>query len=252
MFWALAVLFFQPPQISEDLLTQTDSTSICILASDGSQRNAEPAGSISESESNPKPQRAAPQASELSLDAQRVATRPSFRTRNDLAKLLGVAEERPTAPVQPANVKPEAETTSAGNAVNASFSSSSASPLPAGKAIPFLVARRARTPKLWYALAAAGHGAATFDAWTTRRAIESGRGHELNPLLRPFAKSNALYGAIQAGPALFDYLGWRMAKSPNRWPQRLWWMPQVAGTASSLWSGTHNLRVANRPAPSVP
>ncbi len=107
--------------------------------------------------------------------------------------------------------------------------------------MPFYAAKRKETPKVWYALVAASHGAATFDAWTTRRVISSGRGQELNPLLRPFANSNALYGAIQVAPSLLDFLGRRMMRSEKPWVRRMWWLPQVVGTASSFWSGAHNL-----------
>jgi len=119
-----------------------------------------------------------------------------------------------------------------------------ATPEPAARPLPFFAAERKATLKLWYALSAAGHGAATFDAWTTRRVITSGRGQELNPLLRPFANSSALYGAIQVGPSLLDYLGRRMMRSEKPWVRRMWWLPQVVGTASSLLSGGHNLALA--------
>ncbi len=119
-------------------------------------------------------------------------------------------------------------------------------PQPAGRSSAFFAAERTRTPKLWYALVAAGHGAATFDAWATRRVIQSGRGHELNPLLKPFANSNALYAAVQVGPALFDFLGRRMMRSEKPWVRRMWWLPQTLGTAASFWSGAHNLALARR------
>src|SRR5262245_14780233 len=64
---------------------------------------------------------------------------------------------------------------------------------------PFL-GRPYETPrqrKIWYALSFAGAGAATFDAWSTRRAISQGYGVEGNPMLRPFSHSGALYAATQ-------------------------------------------------------
>src|SRR5260370_31034058 len=63
--------------------------------------------------------------------------------------------------------------------------------------------------KLGYALAFTGHGAAAFDAWSTRRAISRNYGTESNPLLRPFAHSGMLYAALQASPALVHCLGRR-------------------------------------------
>jgi hypothetical protein len=49
-----------------------------------------------------------------------------------------------------------------------------------------------RQQKLWYTFMAVSHGAAAFDAWSTRRAITGNYGTESNPFLRPFAHSNAI------------------------------------------------------------
>ena len=97
--------------------------------------------------------------------------------------------------------------------------------------------------KVWYALAFAGHGAAAFDAWSTRRAISANYGTESNPLLRPFAHSGALYAATQVSPAFMDYLGRRMMFSQHRWVRKMWWLPQMAGTGVSLTAGVHNVGV---------
>jgi len=96
--------------------------------------------------------------------------------------------------------------------------------------------------KIWFFLAAVEHGAAVFDAWSTRRAIANG-GHEINPLMKPFANSGAIYAATQAGPLLFDYVGKRMMMSRSPRLRRLWWLPQTASAAASLFSGIHNLGV---------
>ena len=93
----------------------------------------------------------------------------------------------------------------------------------------------------WLALVVAQHGAATFDAYTTREAVSRKHGPELDPLLRPFTGSAAVYPVIQIGPVLLDYLGHRMMRSPKGWVRRLWWLPQAAATAGFVWSGTHNL-----------
>jgi hypothetical protein len=97
--------------------------------------------------------------------------------------------------------------------------------------------------KAWYALTFAGHGAAAFDAWSTRRAISGNYGTESNPLLRPFAHSGALYAATQVSPAFMDYLGRRMMASQHRWVRKMWWLPQTAGTGMSLAAGVHNVGV---------
>jgi hypothetical protein len=101
-----------------------------------------------------------------------------------------------------------------------------------------------RQRKIWYALSAAGHAGAGFDAWSTRRAIASGAGSETNPLLRPFSHSNALYAATQASPFLMDFLGKKMMTSQNRWVRKMWWLPQAAGAGTSFAAGGHNISIA--------
>ena len=101
-----------------------------------------------------------------------------------------------------------------------------------------------RQKKIWYGLAAAGHGAAAFDAWSTRRAVASGYGTEGNPLLRPFSHSAAIYVATQASPLIMDYVGKRMMTSHHLWVRRMWWLPQTAGAGMSLAAGVHNVGVA--------
>ena len=96
----------------------------------------------------------------------------------------------------------------------------------------------------WLLLGVAQHGAAFFDARTTRDALTHYR--ELDPVLRPFAHSAALYPAMQIAPLGLDWLARRLATSRHHWLRRLWWVPQAAATAGFLWSGVHTLRL---PAP---
>jgi hypothetical protein len=98
--------------------------------------------------------------------------------------------------------------------------------------------------RTWYALSVVSSGAATFDAWSTRRAITQGYGREMNPTLRPFANSAGLYAAIQASPLLMDFVGRKMMTSRYRMVRRMWWLPQSAGAGVSLASGVHNVRLA--------
>lgn len=98
-----------------------------------------------------------------------------------------------------------------------------------------------RQRKIWYGLAAAGHSAAAFDAWSTRRAITGGYGTEANPLLRPFAHSGALYVATQVSPAFMDYLGRKMMTNRRPWVRKIWWLPQTAGASVSFAAGAHNM-----------
>jgi len=95
----------------------------------------------------------------------------------------------------------------------------------------------------WYTLAMTGHGAAAFDAYSTRLAISGGYGTEGNPFLRPFSHSGALYAATQVSPAVMDLIGKRMMVSENHWVRRLWWLPQAAGSGFSIGAGMHNLSV---------
>jgi len=95
-------------------------------------------------------------------------------------------------------------------------------------------------------LALVQHGAATFDAYSTRQAIEHGA-VEADPLMRPFAQSPGIYAAIQVGPVLLDYAARRMQRSNNVLARCMWWVPQSGSTAMFLFSGVHNLHVAGEP-----
>jgi hypothetical protein len=102
-----------------------------------------------------------------------------------------------------------------------------------------------RQRKLWYALTITGSGAAAFDAWSTRRAISGGYGQEANPFLKPFANSNALYFAVQASPALMDFIGKRMMTSEHPFLRKVWWLPQSAGAAMSFVASAHNVSLVH-------
>lgn len=100
-----------------------------------------------------------------------------------------------------------------------------------------------RQKKTWYALMFASSGAAGFDAWSTRRAISGGYGTEANPLLAPFAHSNALYAATQVSPVVMDIIGRKMMSSQYPLLRKMWWLPQTAGTGMSVFAGVHNVGV---------
>jgi hypothetical protein len=101
----------------------------------------------------------------------------------------------------------------------------------------------ARQRKMWYALTVTGSGAATFDAWSTRRAISQGYATEANPLLRPFSHSGAMYAATQVSPLVMDFIGKRMMVSQHKWVRRMWWLPQTAGSGFSIAAGVHNVGI---------
>lgn len=98
--------------------------------------------------------------------------------------------------------------------------------------------------RAWLALSLVQSSAATFDAYSTRQAIGHGA-VEGDPLLRPFAHSGALYGAIQVGPVVLDYMARHMQRSEKNFFRRTWWVPQSLATAGFLVSGAHNMSVAN-------
>ncbi len=96
----------------------------------------------------------------------------------------------------------------------------------------------------WLALSIVQSGAATFDAYATRQAIENGA-HEADPFMRPFANSSGIYAAIQVCPLVLDYTARHMQRSENPVIRHTWWLPQVLGTGLYIFSGTHDLQVAS-------
>ncbi|MGD0545740.1 MAG: hypothetical protein ABSB65_15135 [Candidatus Acidiferrales bacterium] len=98
----------------------------------------------------------------------------------------------------------------------------------------------------WLMLSVLEHGAATFDAYSTREAISRGA-VEGDPLMRPFAHSPAIYAALQVGPVLFDVLARHMQRSQYNFERRTWWVPQTASTGMSIFAGVHNMNLKTRP-----
>jgi len=105
------------------------------------------------------------------------------------------------------------------------------------------MAERRRYTRRWLALSLVQHGAATFDAYSTRQSISRGNVED-DPILRPFAHSGAIYAAIQAGPVALDFIARRMQHSDNGIVRRMWWVPQTVSTATFIFAGVHNLNVA--------
>jgi hypothetical protein len=104
-----------------------------------------------------------------------------------------------------------------------------------------LRAENRRKRLMWNGLSVAAAGAATFDAWSTRRAITQYGAVELDPMLKPFAGNASIYAAVQVGPALMDFVGRKMMYSRHPWMRRAWWVPQSASIAASVFCGGHNL-----------
>jgi hypothetical protein len=108
------------------------------------------------------------------------------------------------------------------------------------------IERAIETPsrREWLFLAVVEHGAAAFDAYSTRQAVGHGA-IEQDPLMRPFAGSAAIYAATQVGPLLFDVLARHMQHSEYPLVRRVWWLPQSLSAGVSIFSGVHNLNVAS-------
>lgn len=97
--------------------------------------------------------------------------------------------------------------------------------------------------KAWIFLSAVEHSSAGFDAWSTRYALTNGR-VEADPLMRPFAGSAAIYGAIQVIPIGLDYVARRFERSSG-WTHRIWWAPQAVASVTFLFSGSYNVAHTN-------
>ena len=176
-------------------------------------------------------------------------TTPAVASSDTSAPAVKADKSQPARPDAPIAKNVSAITSNADDASSESSSSESITP----GSQPFSNAaikpaihgtyETARQRKIWYGLVAASSGAAAFDAWRTRRAVSGNYGVEGDPLLRPFAHSNAIYAATQVSPAILDYVGHRMMTSHHEWMKKMWWMPQVAGASFSLGAGVHNYRL---------
>lgn len=106
-----------------------------------------------------------------------------------------------------------------------------------------VVPERYPSRRAWIALSFVQHGAATFDAYSTRQAIAHGAVED-DPIMRPFAHSPAMYAAMQVGPVMLDVLARHMERSNNNFLRHIWWLPQSVSAAGFVISGVHNLHVA--------
>jgi len=113
------------------------------------------------------------------------------------------------------------------------------------KPVRLKLPEREPSRKAWLILSAVQHGAAGFDAYSTRVAISRGA-VEMDPLMRPFAHSSAMYFANQIGPLGLDFVARKMQRSPNSFLRHTWWMPQAIASADFVYCGFHNMGVAAR------
>lgn len=188
------------------------------------------------------PQSSLPDDSSIAGMTESVSRQPDDQSTAVDSRPVTVATLQPgrltPTPVAPAGIDPALDAP----APSPSFPAAAAFIAPSPAAVHAREEER-RRKRIWLGLSIADHSAATFDAWTTRRVISSGEGYEMDPLMRPFAGNASLYAAMQAGPLLFEYVGWRMMKSRHGWERRTWWVPQSLGMAMNLASGAHNLGV---------
>ncbi|HKS71615.1 MAG TPA: hypothetical protein VJQ82_00375 [Terriglobales bacterium] len=98
--------------------------------------------------------------------------------------------------------------------------------------------------KTWLMLVVAQHGAAAFDAYSTRYAVGHGA-VEQNPLMRPFVHSDSIYAVSQITPTVLDFVSRRMMRSQNGFIRHMWWVPQSVSVGTYLFAGVHNLQVAS-------
>jgi hypothetical protein len=181
--------------------------------------------------------------------ASEVSSSDTLPTEVSLASIPISLTSMPTdtdAPVQPAALAEAAALPSAPEPAPIDVPTATAflkAAKPGTVSVNDLRAEQRRKDRLWMALGVADHTAATFDAWTTRYAVGHYGARELNPTLRPFAGNASLYMAIQVGPALMDYVGKKMMYSRHPLLRHMWWIPQSASLASSLFCGAHNIAV---------
>ena len=93
-------------------------------------------------------------------------------------------------------------------------------PTPSSKEYGVKEAMTMPSRRAWLALSIVQHGAAAFDAYSTRQAVGHGAVED-DPLMRPFASSPAIYVATQVGPVIFDLLARHMQRSEYPMVRRL-------------------------------
>jgi hypothetical protein len=185
-------------------------------------------------------------------DTTKSATNPPVEIATNAAPDSAVSESLPSAP------QPKVATDNDVAAGNSASDADNSSSLTADSVAPstghFAMSVKPAVTRpydtafqrhLWYALTAAGSGMAFADAYSTRQAITQANSYEINPLLRPFSHSGALYAATQVSPLFMDFLGKRMMMSRSKTLRTFWWLPQAAGTGVSTAAVVHNFRLVH-------
>ena len=167
---------------------------------------------------------------------------PATPASTDPAASHSEALKGVSSPATPASITETALDTTSKN--SESLSTLRLPEPPSAKPVEVISAVQMPSRRNWLILSVAQHSAATFDAYSTRHAIANGAS-EGDPMMRPFAHSPGIYAAIQAGPVVLDYVGRRMQRSRNNFLRHTWWLPQSVSTGVFLFSGIHNMHVAN-------
>jgi hypothetical protein len=239
MLFALAIILMQSPVVPAPAVPVPSTNSAIVSVAAAPETKIE-----TKSQAKPETKSDVKDGEKKSADAGKTASTPGtvgatlFSTGSNVAYQPGQMVMTPVDDSVNGSVKDEP----------GSFSSSSRAA--AGEPVILAPVKRKRpeaagigVPKMWFVLGAMEHGAATFDAWSTRRNITAGTAHEMNPMLQPFANSNAMYAAVQVAPVLFDLLSKHMLHSSRSWERKSWWVPQTASTVTSILSGAHNMAI---------
>jgi hypothetical protein len=224
MVFAIAALLlqaFQPPVIAP-----TETSEPVVSTSTTSSAPASPAPVVSAEGTNDAPT--------LETDADK----SQIHLNLDSVKLFSMNSNESPAPSMGLASSESAQNSQSLSSVH----------IPEPKPVkPIQLKRSETTPsrRSWLVLTLAQHGAATFDAYSTRQAVGNGA-VERNPFLKPFVHSPAAYGAMQVCPAVLDMVARRMQRSDHGLFRRTWWVPQAMSTGVFVFAGAHNLNVAGR------
>ena len=233
MFLALAVILMQAPAVAAPAMPVTSYTNSAVVSVAAAPETKDAPKSEAKSESKD---------GEKKSDESKEAGAPVVVTNTLFPAGSNVAYQPGQTVVTPIdNAIPEAP--------GSTFSSSLSSSLSAGGGEPVMSVASMKkkrpeavgvgVPKMWFVLGAMEHGAATFDAWSTRRNIVAGTMHETDPIMRPFANSNAMYAAVQVAPVLFDLLSKQMMRNSHSWVQEI-----MVGAAVGEYGGVNTFRRA--------
>ncbi len=166
-----------------------------------------------------------------------ISPRPAEAPAHSSAANLGTSDKSPSGDLSPTSLHTALQNSPSLSMIRVPDSASAP--------VRFISPESQPSRSKWIALSIAQHAAAAFDAYSTRDAISRGA-VEQDPVMKPFANSSAIYAAIQACPVALDFAAHHMQRSENNFMRRTWWVPQSVAAGMFLFSGVHNLHVADR------